>query len=84
MAVSQQSTSFVVSQAIEPASHKFPTQRISIQRGIYEYLCTFLLTTIILGGLMVAGPTGVEVFIAQMFKSNPVLTQPIETISTHS
>ena len=84
MAVSQQSTSFVVSQAIEPASHKFPTQRISIQRGIYEYLCTFLLTTVILGGLMIAGPTGVEAFIAKLFKSNPVLTQPIETISTHS
>ena len=84
MAASPQSSSVIVSQAIEPASRHFPTQRISIQRGIYEYLCTFLLTLVIVGGLMMAGPTGIEDLIVKVFKSNGVSVQPIAVTAQHS
>ena len=84
MAASPQSSPVIVSQAIEPSSRHFPTQRISIQRGIYEYLCTFLLTLVIVGGLMMAGPTGIEAFIVKVFKSNGVSVQPITVTAHHS
>jgi hypothetical protein len=56
------------SHAINPASRAFPTQHISIRRGVYEYICTFVLTTIVLGGLMIAGPSGIEAIILKLFQ----------------
>jgi hypothetical protein len=53
----------------------FPTHRISIKRGLYEYACTFLVTLVILGTLMIAGPTGVETFIIKLFQGKSTMEQ---------
>jgi len=60
--------SLLIPEALESNNNKkFPVQRISWKRGFYEYVCTFLVTTIILGGLMVAGPIGVDSLLIKLF-----------------
>jgi hypothetical protein len=54
--------------AIDPSSRAFPLQRVSIRRGIYEYIFTFVLTTILLSSLMIAGPSGIESFLIKLFQ----------------
>jgi hypothetical protein len=62
--------SLLIPEALESNNNKkFPVQRISWKRGFYEYVCTFLVTTIILGGLMVAGPVGVESLFIKLFQT---------------
>ena len=77
MALQQSHPIVAPHQASEAASRHFPMQRISVQRGIYEYLCTFFLTIVILGGLMVAVPSGIEALIIKLFQGQSHAVQQV-------
>jgi hypothetical protein len=85
------SSSFVTRSSNKPHHEAtlFPIQRLTLQQGICEYLCTFVLTTVILGGLMIIGPLGVESFISKLFQSNVAIVEtvvqpPPPTTSQHA